>query len=117
MRRKEGVLLPIELDILEAGLELLRSGDPDFHGFGIAKRIQSREGARNLTSHGTLYKALGRLAESGMLESRWEDPNAAAEEQRPRRRLYRVSGLGERAYHKAMLEQPGKAPILRLDPS
>ncbi len=115
MRRKEGVLLPIELDILEAGLELLRAGETEFHGFGIAKRIQDREGARNLTSHGTLYKALGRLADSGMLESRWEDPATAAGEERPRRRLYRVSGAGERAYHKALAEQPRMAPNLRLD--
>lgn len=45
-----------------------------------------------MTSHGTLYKALGRLEEFGLLTSNWED--AAAVEGRPRRRLYELTGKG-----------------------
>lgn len=48
-----------------------------------------------LTAHGTLYKALGRLEEFGLLTSRWED--AATAEGRPRRRLYELTSQGAEA--------------------
>src|SRR5262245_58476435 len=97
MRRKPGVLLPIEVSILEAGLLLRDRGRDEFHGFLVAKEMRERDAARRLTAHGTLYKALDRMERGGLLESRWEDPSIAAEGGRPRRRLYRVTGLGERA--------------------
>ncbi len=95
-RRRAGALLTIEVEILDAGLGLRRAGVAEFHGFELAKRIADAGTARRLTSHGTLYKALGRLEDAGLLESRWEDADAAAEEGRPRRRFYTVTGLGER---------------------
>lgn len=95
-RRKPGALLPLEVDILEAGLSGRRDGDDEFHGFELAHRIAGGRAGRKLTSHGTLYKALGRLEDSGLLASRWEDAAMAHEEGRPRRRLYTVTGLGER---------------------
>jgi PadR family transcriptional regulator len=97
MRRKPGTLLPIEVDILDAGLELRRAGGGRFHGFQLAKQIADHAGPRPLTSHGTLYKALQRLEEASLLTSQWEDPDTAAAEGRPRRRLYEVTGAGERA--------------------
>lgn len=97
MRRKAGSLVPLELSILEAGIELAVRGAPYFHGFLIAKEIKEREDARLLTAHGTLYKALDRMQKAGALESEWEDPVAAAQEGRPRRRLYRVTAAGEAA--------------------
>jgi PadR family transcriptional regulator, regulatory protein PadR len=117
MRRKPGTLLPIEVDILVAGLELRRAGGPRFHGFQLAKQIADHTGPRPLTSHGTLYKALQRLEEAGLLESQWEDPNLAAAEGRPRRRLYAVSGAGERALAAWQAKQ-GRAPgRARLEPT
>ncbi len=104
MRRKPGALLPIELSILDAGIELSRRGVAEFHGYLIAAQMQEREGARRLTAHGTLYKALSRMQTAGTLESRWEDPLIAAEEARPRRRLYHVTAEGERALAKALDE-------------
>ena len=101
MRRKEGTLLPIELAVLDAGLELRKRGPAEFYGFLIAKEIKEREGARLLTAHGTLYKALDRMEKAGLLVSRWEDPSTAAEEGRPRRRLYRVTVVGEGALTRA----------------
>lgn len=92
MRRKPGTLLPLEVDILEAGLGLER-----FHGFELAKALADAPGSRGLTAHGTLYKALQRLEDGGLLSSRWEDPEIAAAAGRPRRRLYEVTGLGEQA--------------------
>jgi PadR family transcriptional regulator PadR len=97
MRRRLYALLPLELSILGTGLEIQGSGPARFHGFQLAKAMQEREGARRLTAHGTLYKALGRLERWGFLEAAWEDPLIAAERGRPRRRLYRVTPAGARA--------------------
>ena len=93
-RRKPGALLPLELEILEATLSMVRSGHSAFHGFGLAHAMREQRGSRSLTAHGTLYKALGRLEELGLLLSRWEDPAAAAAEGRPRRRLYELTSKG-----------------------
>ena len=51
---------------------------------------------RSLTSHGTLYKALARLVVGGLLADELEDPDIALREGRPRRRLYRITGAGQR---------------------
>ncbi len=95
MRRKPGALLPLETEILEAALSMLRAGHATFHGFGLAQTMREQSGSRSLTAHGTLYKALSRLEEFGLLTSRWEDA-AAAVEGRPRRRLYELTGEGAR---------------------
>jgi DNA-binding PadR family transcriptional regulator len=92
-RRKPGSLLPLEVDILEAAFALQRAGEDTFYGFGLARTLRERSGSRSLTAHGTLYKALGRLEQSGLLASRWEEPV----EGRPRRRLYELTRDGARA--------------------
>jgi PadR family transcriptional regulator PadR len=97
MRRREGELVPLEVAVLAAGLDLRSAGEHEFHGFLLAKAIRDGDQARGLTAHGTLYKALDRMERMGLLESRWEDPERAAAMGRPRRRLYRVTGDGERA--------------------
>jgi PadR family transcriptional regulator PadR len=119
VRRKPGTLLPLEISLLELAVAAHREGDPEFHGFEAAKILRDRQGARTLTAHGTLYKALGRMETAGLLESRWEDPGVAVDEGRPRRRLYHVTGAGELALTKARAERadaptwktrPGTAP-------
>src|SRR5882672_11082648 len=97
VKRQAGHLMAIEEDILEVALTLKAQGTARFHGFAAAKLIGESHDARRLTSHGTLYKALGRLERAGLLASEWEDPDTAAEEGRPRRRLYHVTDLGEKA--------------------
>ncbi|QJY44931.1 PadR family transcriptional regulator [Pseudonocardia broussonetiae] len=97
MRRRAGELVRLEAEILEAGLALRRDGEDRFHGFRLAKVIAESDGVRTLTAHGTLYKALARLEAAGLLASTWEDPEDAAAEGRPRRRLYQVTGAAERA--------------------
>src|SRR5262245_61718325 len=92
MRRRPSTLLPIGAAILDAALRLHQSGVVQFHGFLLAKQLADGKGASQLTAHGTLYKALGRLEAAGLLTSTWEDPAAAADEGRPRRRLYGVTG-------------------------
>ena len=98
MKRKPGTLLPIEVSILRAGILMLMRGTPDFHGYGVAKEILETEASRQLTAHGTLYRALDRMEEAGLVKSRWEELTAESDG-RPRRRLYQVTADGERAFH------------------
>lgn len=109
VRRKPGTLLPLEVDILAAAVAAHRGGNPQFHGFELAKALADGATARSLTSHGTLYKALGRLEDRGLLASQWEDPTVAAADGRPLRRLYEVTGAGERALAAAHAPQAGTA--------
>lgn len=97
MRRKPGAVLPLEAAILAVAVELATAGTGRFHGFALAKHLRDVEGAKLLTAHGTLYKALGRMETAGLLSSTWEDPDAAAEEGRPRRRLYEITTAGRAA--------------------
>jgi DNA-binding PadR family transcriptional regulator len=99
-RRRPGTLFPLEIDILECGLAL-QAHDGDFYGFALAKALSGRDDGKGLTAHGTLYKALARMTDAGLLESSWEDAGTAEADGRPRRRLYTVSGEGERAYRAA----------------
>ena len=73
-----------------AALSLRQQGVDEFHGFGLAREIQERTRARRLRAHSTLYRALRRLEDLGYVRSRWEDPVVAAEDNRLRRRLYRL---------------------------
>jgi len=95
MRRKAGQLVPLEIAICEAATRLRRRDVNEFHGYEIAKRMGEDVDSKLLTAYGTLYRALGRLESMGLLESRWEDPQIAADENRPGRRLYSLTGLGE----------------------
>ena len=106
-RRMPGTLLPLETEILEVALSMVRSGQTTFHGFGLARAMREQSGSRSLTGHGTLYKALSRLEEFGLLTSRWED--TAAAEGRPRRRLYELTKKGADVAEQAPAEQTGKA--------
>jgi DNA-binding PadR family transcriptional regulator len=117
MRRKIGSLVPIEVSILEAGLDLRLRGTRSFHGFLIAKEMKDHQEARLLTAHGTLYRALDRLSKMGFLESEWEDPLVAAAESRPRRRLYQVTARGEAALMQDATQASVPSGVKRLAPS
>ncbi len=97
MRRKPGTLLPIEISILATALVLQARGQDEFHGFFIAKEMKEGQSAKRLTAHRTLYRALGRLEDAGLLISRGEDPADAQRESRPIRRLYSTTPQGLRA--------------------
>lgn len=103
-RRRAGALLPLEQEILRTGLRWADDGER-FHGFALAGAL--RDGHRGLIAHGTLYKALGRLQEAGLLTAIWEDPEIAAGAGRPRRKLYEVTPAGASAL--AAAERPAAA--------
>jgi len=58
-----------------------------------------------------MYRSLARLEKAGLLASRWEDPQKAAEEGRPLRRLYRVTEDGEVALARARSERAGEVGV------
>lgn len=113
MRRKPGALVPLELAICETAAALRHRGVTEFHGYQIAKALAHAADVRSLTAYGTLYRALGRLEKMGLLRSRWEDPEIPARENRPGRRLYSLTGLGDAAVEKARREVAARAPRRR----
>lgn len=113
MKRRPGTLLSIEVEIIDAALQMRRAGEERFHGFGIAKVMAEGDDAGRLTAHGTLYKALSRLEAAGLLESDWEDADDAIREGRPRRRLYTVSGAAQLALAQHRQESRGATGIGR----
>ena len=101
MRRKPGQLVPLETAICACAATLGRRGTTEFHGYEIARRLGDESSRRRLTAYGTLYRALGRLEAMGLLESRWEDPEIPARENRPGRRLYTLTAEGQAAADEA----------------
>lgn len=67
------------------------------YGFDIMERTGLQSG--------TVYPALRRLEQSGLIQSKWE-PGDAQDLQRPQRRYYRLTRPGERALVKAALRYP-----------
>jgi len=111
VRRKQGTLVPLELAICEAAAGLRSRGIDEFHGYEIAKTIGDAADSKLLTAYGTLYRALARLEKMQLLTSRWEDPAIPARENRPGRRLYTLTALGDDALEDAgrTLEEPARA--------
>jgi PadR family transcriptional regulator PadR len=101
MRRKPGTLLPLETAICITAAALVRGGTHEFHGYEIAKHLGDAADCHLLTAYGTLYRALGRLEQMGLLRSRWEDPEIPARENRPGRRLYTLTAAGDTAARNA----------------
>ena len=97
VRRKPGALVPLERAICHAAAERLRQDEQEFHGYQLAKHLADADDRRLLTAYGTLYRALGRMEAMGLLTSRWEDAEIPARENRPGRRLYRLTPEGRRA--------------------
>jgi DNA-binding PadR family transcriptional regulator len=107
MRRKPGALVPLEQAICSCAASLRRRGVKEFHGYELAKQMAADADRRLLTAYGTLYRALDRLEKMGLLRSRRENPEIAAREKRPGRRLYTLTAAGEIAARDAprMLRQ------------
>jgi PadR family transcriptional regulator PadR len=120
VRRKAGALVPLERSILVVAVTLHADGVMEFHGYQIAKHLTDIADRRLLTAYGTLYRALGRLEGMGLLKSHWEDPQVAADESRPGRRLYALTGEGAtaaRAGRDAMAERRPKRGRRRVAPA
>ena len=105
MRRKPGALVPLEAAICVAAADL----HGEFHGYELAKHLAEVTGQTSLAAYGTLYRALGRLEQMKLVKSRWEDPEIPARQNRPGRRLYTLTALGEEAADAARTADRAKA--------
>src|SRR5262245_49803089 len=120
MRRKPGALVPLETAICLSAADLQQRHVEEFHGYEIARHLADDADRRLLTAYGTLYRALGRLEKMGLLRSRREDPDIAARENRPGRRLYTLTAEGAavaREARRAALEAARKRVRRRLVPA
>lgn len=84
-----------------AAATLRLEGVATFHGYLIARELKEASRTRLLTAYGTLYRALARLEQMGLVTSTWEDAQISADENRPRRRLYSITDAGLKAAREA----------------
>lgn len=71
--------------------------------------------ARTGLASGTIYPTLGRLAKRGLVVSRWEDPEPAEEEGRPRRKYYTLTAEGAEALERGRTRLEAVAASLERD--
>jgi DNA-binding PadR family transcriptional regulator len=83
---------------------LLALADEPRYGLGIAEEIAARTGGDVRLGPGTLYNAIKKMLDGGLIEE-WTPPGG--EEHDPRRRYYHItrSGRGTLAEEAARLEQ------------
>ena len=87
MERNQTNLLQGTLDLL-----ILKAiGDGEFHGLGIARRVELITGGAFKVRPGSLFPALHRMEEAGWLSSFWGES-----ENNRRARYYRRTKEGER---------------------
>lgn len=77
-----GHLETLILSILDQGVA---------HGFEILKRLEKETGGALKLKEGSLYPALYRLEEAGMIKGGWEEDN---DRRGPRRRIYQITKRG-----------------------
>src|SRR5262245_2387482 len=88
MRGMEGEMLKGHLDMIV--LAALAAGPA--HGYAVIEAIRRRSGETFDLPEGTVYPALHRLEEAGLLASRWVTAQSGR-----RRRVYALTRSGQRA--------------------
>ena len=81
-------LTPVALNVL------LALADGERHGYGIMLEVRERTGGRVRLGPGTLYGAIKRLKEGGVIEESGERPDPGEAPYDERRRYYRLTGFG-----------------------
>jgi DNA-binding PadR family transcriptional regulator len=72
---------------------LLALAAEDRHGYAVLLDVERRTGGRLSLLPGTLYRALNRMREQGLVDEVEGAPSAAED---PRRRVFRITPLGRR---------------------
>jgi DNA-binding PadR family transcriptional regulator len=83
-------LLPLPLATFHI---LLALAEDDRHGYAIIQDVAARTGGKVRLSAGTLYRAIQRMLEEGLIVEVRERP--APEEDDERRRYYRITPFGD----------------------
>lgn len=68
------------------------------HGFEILKRLEASGAGMLKLKEGSLYPALYRLEESGLIEGEWEEGDGR---RGPRRRVYSLTRKGAKRFEEA----------------
>jgi DNA-binding PadR family transcriptional regulator len=93
MRRQSTYLAADQLPLTPAVFHILLAlADQDRHGYGIILDIADRTGGALRLGTGTLYTAISRLLDQGLIEEPDERP--AEEDDDERRRYYRLTAFG-----------------------
>jgi DNA-binding PadR family transcriptional regulator len=79
-------LTPVALNLL------LALADGERHGYGIMLEVRERTRGKVRLGPGTLYGAIKRLKEGGLIEESWNRPEPEADDER--RCYYRLTGFG-----------------------
>ena len=82
--------LPLTPVVFEIALALAAG---ERHGYEIMQDVERRTDGHIVLHPGTLYRALGRLLDQGLIEELDERPAAGDDDER--RRYYRLSALGQ----------------------
>jgi DNA-binding PadR family transcriptional regulator len=96
---------PIRGDALRGHLEslvlsVLEQGEA--HGFEIWRRLEAAGSGALRLKEGSLYPALYRLEEAGLVRAAWE--SGASDRRGPRRRIYHLTRKGRRRLDEARAE-------------
>lgn len=73
---------------------LLALADGDLHGYALLQEIERQSGGRLRPGTGTLYAALQRLEDEGLIR---ESPDLPAPDEDQRRRYFRITPVGRDA--------------------
>ena len=73
---------------------LIALADRDRHGYSIMQDVASRTEGKVQLSAGTLYSAIRRMLEQGLIEELAESPDPSSTDER--RRYYRLTRFGKR---------------------
>jgi DNA-binding PadR family transcriptional regulator len=71
---------------------LVALADGDKHGYAILKEVSRRTGGKVVLRAGTLYTAIRRFVNDGLIQESEERPDAALDDER--RRYYRLTDRG-----------------------
>ncbi|MEX1071878.1 MAG: helix-turn-helix transcriptional regulator [Anaerolineales bacterium] len=73
---------------------LLALMDQERHGYGIMKEVETQTEGEMLLRAGTLYQAIKRMLDLGLIEESAERPDPNLDDER--RRYYKLTGLGHK---------------------
>jgi PadR family transcriptional regulator PadR len=91
---EEGWKVEIRRGLLQyAVLAIVRQHDDGIHGYGIARELDEKTDGLLEVKEGTLYPILHRLQKERLLNVRTEPSEAG-----PRRKVYVLTGEGDRVY-------------------
>lgn len=105
--------MPEKLDILQGTLDLMvlrtLSSLGEFHGYGIARRIEQLSGNSVMLNQGTIHVSLVRLERRGWIKAKW-----GVSENNRRARFYSITPSGRKQLTKETSEWEKMTAVVGL---